>query len=240
MTELGLVVVLVAAVLGGGVQATLGFGAAFATVPALAVFAPSLVPVGALVGLLPLTVAVWLRERHALDRPAFVRVSLGRVPGILAGTAVVAVADQRTLTLVVAVVLVVAVLVSASGVRIPVTPMSEFTTGALSGFSGTAAALGGPPLAVLYRDRGAADRRATLSAVFAVGLVLSLVSLYLVGEVQASDLAAGAGIGAAMLLGSVVAVPLTRRLSEEVVRRAVLAWAAIGSVAAVLRVLAAG
>jgi uncharacterized protein len=237
VTVLGGVVVLVAAVLGGGVQATLGFGAAFTTVPALAVFAPSLVPVAALVGLLPLTAGVWLRERHALDRDAFLRVATGRVPGILAGTAVVAVAPQRTLTLVVAVTLALAVAVSATGVRIPVTPRTELGVGVVSGFTGTAAALGGPPLAVLYRDRGAADRRATLSAVFAVGLVLSLVTLGLAGEVDSRDLTVGAGLGAAMLVGSVAAVPLTRRLPEHVVRAAVLVWAAVGAVVAILRVV---
>jgi hypothetical protein len=54
----GVPLILVSAVLGGLAQGTVGFGAAFATVPALALIAPELLPGSMLVAVLPLTLAM--------------------------------------------------------------------------------------------------------------------------------------------------------------------------------------
>jgi uncharacterized protein len=93
-----LVVVLLAALIGGAVQSALGFGAAFTTVPALALFAPRLLPGSILVAILPLSITMVLRQRLAVDRWAVGRITVGRLPGIALGAAVVALLDVRSLT----------------------------------------------------------------------------------------------------------------------------------------------
>lgn len=232
MTALTLAAVLAAAVAGGAVQATLGFGGSFIAVPVLAVLLPGTVPVSMLVGLLPLTVLVTVRSRADLDRAAFVRISVARLPGIVLGTVVVAVAPTAALTLLVAVVLLFGVAAMSAGWDVPRTPTNERLVGALAGFTGTAAALGGPPMALLYRQAGGADRRATLSAVFSVGIVVALVLFALSGQVTAEQLRVGALVGVGQLVGVAVAEPIVRRAGDEALRRAVLVWAAVGAVTA--------
>ncbi len=232
-----LAVVLTAALLGGAVQATLGFGGSFIMVPAVAVLAPEALPGAVLLGLLPLTAWVAWRDRHAVDRGAFLSISIGRLPGIVAATAVVALAPERVLTLVIAAVLLVAVAATGAGWSITPTRTAQGLVGVVSGFTGIAAALGGPPLALLYRDASGADRRGTLSAVFTVGIVIGLAMLAGVDEFGRADVPTGLLLGVALTGGALLVAPVVRGFSDEVLRRAVLGWAAVGAVAALVRSL---
>ncbi len=229
--------VVVAAVLGGAAQSVLGFGAAFTTVPALAVVAPELIPGAALVSFLPLTMTMALRERRHVDHGAATRISLARIPGILAGTLAVKLADPDALAAGVAVVLLGAVASAALGWRVTPRPLTEGIAGVVSGFSGTAVGLGGPPLAVLYRDRPPTESRPTLAIVFAVGIVMGLGSLGVSGSLTTAQLVTGAQLAVAIIAGMVLAAPLLRRLSDAHVRQGLLVWAGGGSLVALLRVL---
>lgn len=230
-----LVAVVLSAVAGGAVQATLGFGGSFIMVPVVAVLLPQALPGAVLLGLLPLTLWVGWRDRGAINRGAFLRITGGRIPGTFVATAVVALAPQRVLTLVIAAVLLLAVAATSAGWTLRATPTNQGLAGLASGFTGTAAALGGPPLALLYRDATGQDRRGTMSAVFVVGILLGLVTLGAVGEFGARDLPTGLLLGGSLLGGALLVAPVVRRFSDEVLRRAVLVWAAVGAVAALVR-----
>jgi uncharacterized protein len=233
----GLLLVAVAAVAGGAAQSALGFGAAFTTVPALAIVAPELLPGAVLVALLPLSLVMLLDGRGRTDVRAAVRLTIGRLPGIAVGTAVVAALPDRGLAITIGLLLLAAVVASATGWTVAVTPRSELVAGFASGLTGTAAALGGPPIALLYRARGASVLRPTLALVWAVGLLPILASLWLAGEFTAAQARAGGVLGVAMLVGLLLAAPLVRRWPDESIRRGVLGWAAVGAVAALGRSL---
>lgn len=237
MTTVELVAIALSAVAGGAVQAALGFGGSFILVPVVAVLLPDALPGAVLLGLQPLVAWVAWRDRAAIDGGAFRRITLGRVPGTLAGTAVVALAPTRVLTVVIAVVLLVAVVAATLGWTLRATATTQGLAGVASGFTGTAAALGGPPLALLYRNATGADRRGTMSAVFVVGNVLGLATLAVVGEFGPGDVPTGALLGAGLLGGALLVAPVVRRSGDEVLRRAVLAWAAVGAVTAIGRAL---
>lgn len=237
MSVVELVVVAIAALLGGAAQSVLGFGAAFTTVPVLAVVAPELLPGSALVAFLPLSAVMALRERHHMDRSSALRLSTARIPGILLGTVAVRYLDPRGLALVVALIMLLAVGSAAAGWSILPTPSAQRIAGAISGFSGTSVGLGGPPLAVLYRGRPPSESRPTLAVVFATGIVMSLVALTASGSFSAAQGAAGAIISVAILLGMAVAAPVLRRVHDDTVRRGLLVWAGAGSLLALARVL---
>ena len=240
LTELTLVTAVVlfaGAAVGGFVQGTLGFGGGYIAVPLLAVFLPESLPAAMLVGFLPFMVVLAWRERHGVDRSAFTTISIARVPGIVLGTAVVAAVSTEVLTLVIAVVLLLAVAATVAGWELESTPTTQRVIGALSGFTATTVALGGPPMALLYHRAGADDRRGTLSAIFLLGLVLTLGSLAVVGELGVRHLPLGALLAVGLVLGSVVAPAVNRRVADDTLRRAVLTWAAVGAVVAAGRVL---
>lgn len=235
MSPLELAAVVLAAVAGGAVQATLGFGGSYVMVPTVAVLLPEALPAAVLVGLLPLTLWVAWRDRGDVDRSAFLRITAGRVPGTVLAAVVVALAPQRTLIMIVAAVLLIAVGVVSTGWTAPVTRTSQGLAGLVSGFTGTAAALGGPPLIVLYRDATPADRRGTLSTIFAVGIVLGLATLGIAGEFASRDLGTGGLLGASLLGGALLVAPVVRRLPDHWLRQAVLVWAAVGALVALAR-----
>lgn len=233
-----LVLLVVAAAVAGGVaQATAGFGAAFVTVPTLALVAPELLPGAMLVAALPLSTVMAVTGWAQVDRPAAVRLMLGRLPGIAIGTVIVAAAGVRVVTTIVAVVLLVAVAAAASGWQARITPAREVAAGVVSGVTGTAAALGGPPIALLYRGWDPRVLRPTLGLVWAVGIVIALPGLWATGVFDVTQAVVGALLGLLLLLGLGLSRGLVRRVAPERIRTFVLVWAAVGGVAALLRVL---
>jgi uncharacterized membrane protein YfcA len=143
----------------------------------------------------------------------------------------------RLVTAIVAVVLLVAVAAAATGWQVAITPGREVTAGVVSGVTGTAAALGGPPIALLYRGRDPHVLRPTLGLVWAVGIVIALPGLWATGSFDATQAAVGGLLGPLLLLGLLLSRGLVRRLAAERIRVFVLVWAAVGGVAALLRVL---
>ena len=232
---LALPAVVLAAVLGGALQSTLGFGASFTLVPALAVFAPELLPGAVIVAIVPMSALMIARDRHGFDGWAVGRVSLGRLPGIAAGGLVVAFLPLRWLTVAIAVVLLLAVASVAGGWRLEVTRPREVLAGAVSGLTGTAAALGGPPLALLYRESTGSVLRPTLAGVWLIGTVPVLIALALAGSLTTEQATAGVWLGVAMVVGLTAAAPAVARLADGTLRRLVLGWAAVGAVLALGR-----
>lgn len=231
----GLSLVLLAAALGGVAHTIAGFGATFVIVPALALIAPSHLPGAVMVAMLPLTLLMTVVDRGELDWVSARRLLLARMPGIAIGVGIVMIADERLLTLVVGAVLLVAVIAASLGWQLAVTPMREWSAGMLSGVTGAATALGGPPLALLYRQRDPAVVRPTLAIVWLVGIVMSIAGLVGVGELTVVDATLGVTLSAALLAGLVVGRALIAHASPAMIRSAVLWWAALGGVAAVLR-----
>lgn len=232
--------VLASAVLGGAVQSTLGFGASFTLVPTLALIEPELLPGTVIVAIVPMTTLMILRDHEGFDGSAVLRVTAGRLPGIALGGAVVALLSVRWLTALIALILLLAVLSSAAGWSLRITRPREVAAGLVSGITGTAAALGGPPMALLYRDKTASVLRPTLAGVWLAGTFPAIGSLLVAGSFTGRHAEAGVLLGVAMLLGMTLMAPLVARISDTLVRQMVLVWASVGAVSALLRSVLSG
>lgn len=228
-------IVVAAGVLAGAVQSALGFGAAFVLIPVLAFVAPEALPGAIIVAIAPLAMAMIVLRRRGVDVRAVGRVTLGRLPGIAAGGGLAGALGERALTVAIAVLLLVAVAAVGSGWAVPVTRRNEVLAGAASGLSGTAAGLGGPPLGLLYRGSTGERLRGTLAAVWLVGTLPALGSLWLFGALTTPQLQVGAVLGICTVVGLAVAAPGVARIPDASLRTAVLAFAAAGAVAAVVR-----
>src|SRR3546814_12225619 len=77
---------------------------------------------------------------------------------------------------------------------LPVRPSTQLVAGVVSGVTGTAAGIGGPPLALLYQHRPGSTIRSTLAAAFLVATALSLATLAVAGEVGSSRVLLGLGL----------------------------------------------
>ena len=220
---------------GSTVQGSVGFGMALLAAPFLMLVDPSLMPGSLLLvaGLLALfgTVQEW---RH-VDWPGLGWALAGRAPGSAAGAWLVVVASPRLLGALVGGIVLVAVLVTARTVRIPVRRESLLAAGALGGVMGTATSIGGPPIALLYQHAPGPRVRGTLSVFFLVGAAMSLGALAVAGELDAREAAAGAFMAPFMVAGFALSAPLRRHVDAGWLRPAVLAVAAASALVLLAR-----
>src|SRR3546814_9062822 len=84
-------------------------------------------------------------EHHALDRVGLAWILAGRVPGSVVGAWVVAVASTTVLEALAGAVVLAMVLASVAMPVLPVRPSTPLVAGVVSGVTGTAAGIGGPP-----------------------------------------------------------------------------------------------
>jgi uncharacterized membrane protein YfcA len=227
--------VLAALVVAGGsvVQGSVGFGLNLLAVPVLLLVDAALVPGPTLVAGLALSVLVAGREFGAMDRRlgfAF----LGLVPGAVAGALVLVTVPQSALNVLLGFLVLVAVALSAARWEPQIRATSLFGAGAASGFLSTAAAIGGPPMALLYARADAARLRSTLSGFFVVTAVLSLVILAVFGQFGAQDLRTSAALLPGVLVGFVLSGPLRRYVDRGSARPVVLGLSGLAAVVAIL------
>lgn len=220
---------------GAIVQGLLAFGYALVVVPALLLVAPSAVPVTPLVVALPMVMLLAYRERAGLDRAGFARLTAGRVPGTALGAAVLSLVATDVVAVIVGVILLLAVAASAAARDVPTTPRAEVAAGFASGVAGTVGSIGGPALALAYQDRSGPVLRATISLAFAVGVVVSLAAIAVVGEIRSDPVRLGLLMIPATLLGLEVGRRLAGRIEGRWLRPAILTFAALGGAVAVAR-----
>lgn len=202
---------------------------ALLTTPVLALVDPAFVPVPLLLVNLPLSALVAVRERGAVDRAALPFALAGRVVGTVAGTLVVAAVSTHTLQVVVALVVLGAVAASAGGPAVAPGPRTLVGAGFASGVTGTTASLGGPPIALLYRDAPGARLRSTLAVYFLVGSTLSIAGLALAGVVTRHTLVLGAILVPGTLFGFALSSAVAPHVDRRGLRAAVLATSGISA-----------
>lgn len=206
----------------GVLQGVMGFGFNLMTVPVLTIVDPAFTPIPQLILSLPMTIAAAWRERDHLDTAGVGWVVAGRVPGSLVGAVVLTIVAERVLGIVIAAIVLVAIAAIGMGLSVRLTPRNRVLAGLLSGFTGTTAAIGGPPLALLYRDEQGGSIRSNLGLIFTVGLSVSLASLAVAGAFSATDAEATAWLVVPMLAGYAMSGKVRNRLRPSAVRQGIL------------------
>ena len=104
----------------------------------------------------------------------------------------------------------------------PGAPVTLPVAGFVSGITGTATSIGGPPLAILYQHHEPRVLRPTLAAYFVAGAAFSLVGLGIAGELDTDHTLLALALSPVLVLGLAVSVPVRRRLPRDVIRAGVL------------------
>ena len=227
MTIACITVVFVAAT----VQASIGIGLGMIASPVLLFADADFIPTAIMLAVLPLTFTVaWVDREHIEARDVGFAL-IGRVPGVIVGALVVAALSERVLAVMVAASVLLAVLASITGRLFEPTDRALVVAGLASGFAGTTTGVGGPPMALTYQNSDPATMRATISAFFAIGSLMSLAALALAGEVGMRQLQLTLLILPGVGLGVVTSRRVKDHLRPDVVRPAVLAICTVASVA---------
>ena len=228
MTALLLVTVL--AIAAAMVQGSIGFGLALVMAPLLALIDPAFVPAPLLMASFPLSVLVVAREWRAVDLGDVPWAIAGRFPGTAIGAVAVASVPSRELQVLVAVCVIIAVALSlVPAVDIRPRPATLLGAGVISGFMGTAASVGGPPIALLYQRSPGPRIRATLALYFVFGTAISLGALWLAGAVGAHELRLAVELLPGTLAGFALSGLVKGRLDRGLMRTTVLWFAAVSA-----------
>jgi uncharacterized membrane protein YfcA len=174
--------------LGAIAQGSVGFGVGVLGAPLLLLIDPRMVPGPLILTAFFLIVALTWREWGGIRFKDLIWSLPGRVLGTVVAVLFIRAIPAEHFGAAIGALVLIAVGLSAVGLEARLTPPSFVGAGALSGFFGTVAAVGGPPIALLYqRERGPVVR-GTLSAFFVVGTVISLVGLHFAGKFGPTEL----------------------------------------------------
>lgn len=207
---------------GGLVQSGVGFGVGVVAAPILMLLDPAGMPGAMLVASACLPAMILAREVVHTDWRGVSWALAGRLAGTAAGVWVVAALSTRSLGLIVAGV--VLTLIGLTSLR-PVIPRNRWTllgAGVVSGTTGTATSIGGPPVALLYAGESGPRVRATMSLYLTAGNLLALGALAASGHLPAGTVLTGLLLIPCATAGFAAASGLRRFLDRGHTRIAVL------------------
>jgi uncharacterized membrane protein YfcA len=208
--------------IGAVVQGSIGFGLGLLAAPVLGVIDPDFLPVSIVVAVIPLGVGVVFRDRAHIVWGEVGYALTGRLPGVVVGAWLVGALGQRAVTVAIAVSVLLAVVGSVTRVRFMPTRRNLVLAGVASGITGTAAGIGGPPMALTYQHSDPAALRSTLAAYFTVGAAMSFAALAVGGSVGVRELELSALLLPGTLAGLAVSRFTVRHLPAATLRPVIL------------------
>ena len=208
--------------IGSILQGSIGFGLGPFAVPLLVLVNPIFVPGPLLFSALFLTGLIYHREKHAVKHAEITWALAGRLLGSVSGALVLRFVPKENLSLFFGCVVLIGLGIFISGLHVRVTPWNLFGAGTLSGFMGTSAAIGGPPLALLYHKKEGSRLRGTLSAVFLIGLFFAIGSLIIIGRFGIREILTALVLIPGIVIGFIISRHTVKFLDQGFIRPAIL------------------
>ncbi len=217
------------------IHGTIGFGFAICTVPILALIDSRLAPAPQLIQMAPLLLAIYWRERKATEWRGVLWTAIGRFPGTYLGVLLLVMASQQVLDLIIGGSVLVAVFLLRGSRAIPRNPGTELVAGILSGIGTTVSAIGGPPIALLYKDGKGPAVRATLSAIMGIGLVITIAGRAWADTLTVLDVSLGTLTVPFVMAGFALSRFATEKVEGRLLQMAILVVSALAALALIAR-----
>ncbi len=222
---------------GACVQAAVGFGANLVAAPLLVLLSDRFVPGPVVVASGVLNLLVTRRNGRGMVDPTVGTANAGQVVGALAAGGVMAMLPQGGLSILFAVLVLTAVVLTAVGIRLRPTRRTIAGAGAAAGFMGTVSGIGGPPIALAYIGLSGPALRATLARFFLVGNLVSIPTLMVVGQLGTDEIVPCLVLVPGAILGFVASPVLARHLDQRTVRPVVLLLSTAAAIAVLVRTI---
>jgi len=216
-------------------QVATGMGMALVAAPLLALLDRHFVPVPTLFAVMLLSAAVSLRERSNIDWSILPSAVSGLLVGCCGGATLLIALEGARLDRVFALLILGAVVVSLTGIRVPVSRIALWVGGTASGILGTMSGAHGPPIALVLQHEPPERLRATLCAFFTVGCAVSLLMLGFGGLLDWAEIEAGLEFLPGVAVGLLIGPALSRRINRRRARHAVLAMSGLSAVVLLFR-----
>jgi uncharacterized membrane protein YfcA len=207
------------------------------SVPLLTLVNSDFTPIPQVMLAFPLTIFMVLRERQHIDLRGAGWVLSGRLPGAIAGVALLGILAQRTLDGMIAGIVLLAAVAMAAGWSVQQTRKNQFIAGVASGISGTTSAIGGPPLAFLYQHSSGERLRSSLAAIFSVGITINVTALAVAGRISRDDVMTAAILLPALAFGLYSSRWITGRVKDATIRRGIMVVSAFAGAALLIQTI---
>jgi uncharacterized membrane protein YfcA len=229
-----------AVALSSAAQAVSGFGFALIGTPLVALLVG---PKEAVVGLtmigIVLVAQLALRSRGHVERPVVFVVTAAAVLGMPFGLLVLERADDRTLTAIIAVVVIAFAILLWRGLRLPPNRITDSVAGFVAGVLSTSTSTSGPPIVIALsgKDLTPSAFRGTISAIFLVQGSVAMLAFALGGQITSGAFGVAAAGLPGLILGAYVGEHGFRRLDAETFRRIVFAMLLLSGVVSLVGAL---
>lgn len=210
-------------------QGSIGFGLGMIAAPLLVLLRPDLVPSTIILLAIVISLTAFLRERTNVDWTIVLWGSIGRIPGIVIGTLAVATLSHTGLSLVLATAVLLGVAFSLVGWKPTPRRRNVVIAGGASGLFGTSTGIGGPPIALVMRSVDASRARATISAYFVIGSLMSLTGLVIGGQLTLTHLMYAGLWAPFMLTGLAVSSLVIKKANTRILYMVALGASVLGS-----------
>jgi len=218
--DLLLAIVVIAA--GAVVQGVSGVGGGFIMVPFIAMIDMRLLPGAFIFSTLSLSSTMAWRERSSIDFANTLPMFITMLPGALLGAWLLTRVAPDHLGLIFGAMILLAVVITATGVHLPLNRLSSAMAGLIAGTMAASSAIGAPVVAVLYQRESGPRIRATLAYIYTVSSVLIVVALALSGRFAWQDAQAGLLLVPGFMLGYIFSRPLAMYFDHGATRYIVL------------------
>ncbi len=239
MSAAGYCIVAATVMLASALQASIGFGIGLLAAPIVALVDPGLIPGTLIMVATLLTLMVVIREREDIDLHGTGWALVGRVPGTIAGALLLAMLPHRALAIMLAAVVLGGVVLTSFGWIPAPRRRNVVLAGAASGVLGTATAIGGPPMALVWQRNTGARLRGTMSGFFLVGSMMSIAALAATGSIHTRTMWGFAVLIPAAIAGYLLSRPMNKFLDPQRLRLLAIGVSTVGAIVLIGRELVA-
>ena len=239
LTFVDALIVCIIMTIGATFHGSIGFGLALIVVPLLILINPIMVPGPVIFSVFILSIMVSYKNRAFIDLSGLKSAIVGRIPGAIAGAAVIAVLPTTILSITLGGIVIVAVIISIIGFRIQPTVLNLFFAGILSGFMSSTTSMGGPPMAMIYQHESAMRLRGTLGGFLSVGTLISLGALHLAGKFGLIELVVSITLLPGIFFGFFISLYTSRLLDNKYLRPAILMFSSLTATIVIIKNLIA-
>src|SRR6202051_3272835 len=221
--------------IGSALQASVGIGLALLVVPVLALVDQSFIPGPMLLAGVALALLTAWRERTAIDVPALRNSLIALTIGTILGALALGFAFGPQLDRIFGGLVLLAVLLSVSGLHFDATPRSLLLAGTAAGVMGAMVGIHGPPISLVFQNTEPRVARAMLGAFFSVAYLGAVAALAGLGLFGVPQLIRAAILLPGVVIGLVAAPHLSPHIDGRRRRFIILAIAAASGVALLVR-----
>jgi uncharacterized membrane protein YfcA len=220
---------------GAIIQGSVGFGLGLLAVPLLILIDPGFIPGPLLLIAFFLNIMITYRERQSADYPSLKWIISGRLIGTIIAATVLRYLPDNILGIMFGTLIIMAVVISSTGLHLTIKPKNLLSVGTLSGFMATSVGVGGPPLALLYQQESGKKIRGTLAAVFLIGTMMAIISLIIIGRFGYRELYLSVISFPAMILGFYLSGKTSKYLDRQFLRPAVLIISTLSAIVVIVK-----